>query len=156
MAGRKTKVVKIDDNNRDKGKVFVITEMGALRIEKWAWRAFLALTKSGVEVSPDLQSSGMRGIMTLGLKALATGIAFEDAEPLMDELLDCVKIMPNPADPSVVRELVFDLENPDGDDIQEASTLLKLRAEVFNLHVDFSLAGGKSKQTSAPAITSPA
>jgi len=148
---RKTKIVRITDNNRDKGKAFFITEMGALPTENWALRAFLALAKSGVDIPSDIRAAGMGGLMTMGLSALAAGIQFEDAEPLLRDLLDCVEIMPSDKDSSIKRPLQFDPANPDGDDIQEVSTLLKLRAEVFNLHVDFSLAGAKLKSTSTPA-----
>ncbi len=151
---RNTKVVTIDDKNRDQGKRFFLTEMSALRTEKWAMRAFLALASSGVEVPPDLQKQGMQGLLTIGIQALARGVDFYNAEPLLDELLECVQIMPNAVDPNVKRALVSDPLNPDGDDIQEVSTLLKLRAEVLNLHVDFSMAGVNPKSNSETTTNS--
>lgn len=139
---RKTKIVQITDDNRDKGKVFLLTEMSAMQVEKWAARAFLAVTRAGVEVPPDLMGSGIAGLMTLGIKSLMAGLDFVDVEPLMDEMIGCVRFVPNFAkNPEVVRPLIADPANPDGDDIQEAATLLRLRAEVINLHVDFFSAG---------------
>jgi hypothetical protein len=52
--------------------------------------------------------------------------------------------MPDPSKPQLVRKL-FD------EDIEEVMTLVKLRAEVFKLHVDFSQAGAILKQATAQA-----
>ena len=40
----------VQDEGRDNGKVFVLTEMPASRAESWAMRALLALMANGVEV----------------------------------------------------------------------------------------------------------
>lgn len=130
---RKSAVVTISREGRDKGKTFVITEMSAMRAEKWATRAFLALGRAGVEVPDGLADAGIAGLAVLGLRALAS-LRFEDAEPLLDEMFARVQIMPDPRNPETVRSVMED-------EVEEVSTILKLRAEALDLHMGFSFAG---------------
>ena len=125
----------VADAGRDKDKVFQLTEMPAAQAERWAMRAFQALARSGTDLG-DLALMGMQGLAQAGLRAFAF-LPFHEAEPLLAEMMDCVRIKPDPRNASVVRLLV-------DDDIEEVSTRLKLRAEVLKLHTDFSLAGGPS------------
>jgi hypothetical protein len=136
---RKEAIVTIpaSADNRDAGKIFVITEMSAVKAEKWATRALLALSRSGVELDPQIIKGGLAGIAVAGIRAI-TSIAFYDAEPLLDEMMQCVELMPDPKLPMVKRALV---EN----DIDELGTMLLLRSEVINLHVGFSIAAELSK-----------
>jgi hypothetical protein len=126
---RKEITITIEDSGRDQGKVFLIKEMAASQAEKWAARAFLALAKSGVDIPDDIENAGLAGIAALGVKALS-GMTFAEAEPLLDEMMACVSIIPDPKRPSVTRHLIED-------DIEEIKTRLKLRAEVFKIHFDF-------------------
>lgn len=127
---RKTVTVTIEAEGRDLGKVFLLREMPASQAEKWAARAFLAMARSGIDIPDDLAGAGLAGIATVGLKAIG-GLGFAEAEPLMDEMFACIQIIPDPARPAVVRALVES-------DTEEISTRLRLRKEVFGLHVDFS------------------
>ncbi len=102
---RKTLVVTIVDENRDKGSRYLITEMSASRAERWAIRALMGMAKSGVAVPDDVVSSGMAGLARFGFTAIS-GMAFADAEPLLDEMMGCVQAMPNPSDPSVSRSVL--------------------------------------------------
>jgi hypothetical protein len=120
--------------NRDEGKTFLITEMPARKAEKWATRALNLLAKSGVDLPPDFMRSGMAAMFVIGVKAL-TSIDYEGAEPLLDEMLDCVMLVPDASKPAVTRAIHLDT------DIEEVSTYLKLRDEVFELHTGFSVAG---------------
>lgn len=131
---RKTATVVIDAPGRDHGRCYLLREMPASQAEKWAVRVFLALSRSGVAIPDDVAASGMAGIALLGMQLFA-GIKFEDAEPLLDEMFGCISYIPDPAKPNVVRGLIED-------DIEEVATRLRLRKEVFGLHVDFSQAGG--------------
>lgn len=131
---RKTAVVQITDAGRDSGKVFILKEMPASKTEKWAARAVLALARSGVDIPEDIAASGIAGIARLGVKALA-GMTFPDAESLMDEMFECVSISPDPNHPEVVRAIIED-------DIEEVTTRVRLRAEVFNLHASFFFRDG--------------
>lgn len=130
--GRHIKELVITADGRDKGKVFVLTEMPAARAEKWAGRAWLALARSGVDLPADLQGTGIAGLAILTLKAFA-GVQWFDMEPLLDEMFECVQIKPDTRNPEVVRKLI-------DDDTEEVRTRIQLRREVVELHVGFSLA----------------
>jgi hypothetical protein len=132
--------------DRDMDKTFHITEMPATRAEKWAMRALLAVARSGVELPDDFAGMGMQGIAIIGIRAI-TKIAFEDAEPLLDEMMECVRIKPDPRNPAITRALM------EGD-IEEIATLIQLRQEVINLHVGFFTSGGPSTSTSTPSPAS--
>lgn len=133
--GRKTAIF-IGTDDRDKNKRFIITEMPALKAERWALRALMALANSGVELSSDIRESGFAGLAYLGLDALQK-LKYEDVGVLLDEMLDCVRIAPDPKNPDSTRELV--LNEREGDDIEEVSTLLKMRQKIFELHASFFL-----------------
>lgn len=146
---RKQKVVTIPDDpdNRDRGKAFIITEMPATKAERWAMRALLAVAHSGVDIPVELVNGGMQALAIVGIRAL-TSISFDDAEPLMNEAMTCVKLVPDPiGNPEVHRALI------EGD-VEEVSTLIMLKREVIDLHLGFSSAGGRSKQTSGTPATS--
>lgn len=130
---RKSEIVTITEDNRDRGKAFLITEMPASRAEAWATRALLALAKSGADIPEDALNTGMAGIALAGVRALG-GLSWQDVQPLMDEMFGCVQIIPSPETPSVVRVLL-------DDDIEEVSTRMLLREKVLSLHLGFSVAG---------------
>ena len=129
---RKTITYTVMDEGRDQGKVFVITEMPASQAEAWAMRAVLALMAGGIELPEGWDRLGMAGIAEVGIKALAS-IEWQHAKPLLDEMWSCIKIQPDPAKPHVVRNLI-------DDDVEEVATRVRLRAEVWKLHVGFSKA----------------
>jgi hypothetical protein len=141
---RKTKVVVItgDEDNRDLHKRFLLTEMPASQAEKWAMRAFLALTRSGLEIPANIKEAGFAGLAIMGLQALSQ-ISFQEAEPLMDEMFSCVQVMPDARNPQVVRPL---LES----DIEEVTTRIHLRQEVLQLHVSFFKPGVSQTTGSTP------
>lgn len=128
---RREKTITILDANRDQGKVFHIIEMPAFQAEKWAVRALLAMARSGIELPEGIEHAGLAGLATVSLRAMA-GVSFAEAEPLMDEMLGCVTFQPDPKQPAVRRGLVET-------DIEEITTLVKLRAEALELHLGFSL-----------------
>lgn len=135
---RKEKDIIIHAEGRDKGKVFHITEMAAEQAEWWAVRAMLALGRS----NPDLgqaydEGAGMGALAIAGLKAFMR-VNPDDAKPLLDEMMTCVKIKPDPKRPDFVRPLL-------PEDIDEFMTRVKIRSEVFELHTGFSLPGSRSK-----------
>lgn len=148
---RKTAVIVIDDEGRDKNKIFHLREMPARQAEQWATRAFLALARSGVDMPEGVQEAGFAGLAVMGFKALSQ-LKYEDIAPLMEEMFSCVTIQPDARHPQVIRALVD--FGTDGDDIEEIATRLRLRAEVFNLHAGFSNAG--VPQTSSISDSTPA
>jgi len=126
---RKVKTFTVSADGRDKGKIFVLTEMPATKAEKWALRAFLGLARHGIKIPEGVQRLGMVGLAQYGLTLLGQ-LPYDDAEVLMDEMFQCVKIQPG-SDPNVTRELIED-------DIEEVATRMELRKEIFTLHVDFT------------------
>jgi hypothetical protein len=140
---RKTKIVLIPkvegSENRDAGKTFHITEMPASQAEAWATRAFMSLARSGVQVPPEYSEMGMAGLAMFGLRVLGA-ISFEDAQILSNEMMECVRIIRDPAHPEVLQPLMEE-------DIEEVKTRLLLKAEVFELHTGFSFGDAKSRLT---------
>lgn len=135
---RKTETVTITKDGRDKGKVFIITEMPVLKAERWAIRALLALTHAGVELPEGAAQTGMAGFARAGLEAL-NQLKFEEVQPLLDEMWTCVQIVPDPKNPNFTRKLV--LNENEGDDLEEIETGFTLRERIFRLHTDFFLQG---------------
>ena len=117
------------EDGRDKGKIFYIQEMPAAKAERWAMRALLALMKSGVDIGDGFEKLGMAGMAEVGLRAVA-GLEWSVAEPLLDEMMECVQFIPDKKKLNLRRGLVEE-------DIEEVQTRLKLRMEVWKLHVDF-------------------
>lgn len=122
----------VTTEGRDKGKLFRLTEMPATKGEKWAMRAILALMGERVDIPKGFEKKGMSGMAELGLKMFAS-LKWESAEPLLDEMMECVQFVPDPSKPQIVRKLF-------PEDIEDISTLVILRKEVLNLHVGFSQA----------------
>lgn len=144
---RKTKMITIprSEDNRDSGKTFLITEMSAAQSEKWALRALGAIANSGMEIPPDVMRLGMGTLVAVGFKGMLT-MQFDDAEPLLDEMMQCVVIVPDPKNPAIVRPV-------DDEDIEDITTRLMLRSEVFELHTGFSPAAFLSKLGTAATQT---
>lgn len=128
------------DGGRDNGKKFVITEMAAIPAAKWAFRAFLAISRSGTSaikeaLNFDFEDADWQSKATLcEIASLGIGIFgamnFAESEPLIDDLFNCIKIMPDPKVPLVTRHLIED-------DIEDPTTYLRLQKDAFMLHIDF-------------------
>lgn len=138
-----TYTVPVEDANRDSGKRFRITEMPSSQGEAWAMRVLMAMRLADVQLPPELEQRGLMGLAEYALKAFTT-IQWEDAQPLLAELMTCVQFLPKQGDDSVVRNLVED-------DIEEVKTRFKIRKEVISLHVDFS--GAAERLTSLLAAS---
>lgn len=129
---RKTKGVTCPLPGRDEGKVYFITEMSASKSEAWALRALLALVKGGAQIPDGVAGAGLAGVAQMGPDAFMS-LDYETIRPLLDEMMACVKIQPNPADEASRRPIM-----EEQDDIEEAATRVWLRLEVYELHVGFS------------------
>lgn len=143
---RKIMNYTVNDKNRDFGKVFVLTEMPSSKSESWAMRALFALMASGVDVPEGVENMGMAALAELGLKALS-GLKWEAAEPLLEEMWDCIQIMPDPAKPHIVRKVFHE-------DIEELMTRVKLRGQVWKLHTGFLKDADPLTSEAAPAASS--
>lgn len=137
---RKKLPVAITADGRDNGKTFMLTELPARQAEKWAMRALFVLAKY-MDIPEHIMNSGMAGLAQLSPKMFLSA-TFAEVEPLMDEMLSCVRIIRDARRPDMEFELT-------GDDIEEVPTLLFLRSKVWELHTGFSLAGTLSKWISA-------
>ncbi len=142
---RKTQTYTVTEAGRDQGKLFKLTELDAWDAEQWAMRAFFALMNAGIDVPENVSSLGLAGMAGLGLSALGK-VPYEAAKPLLDEMLRCIEIIPDPSKPNVVRALIKS-------DIEEVQTMLVLRKAVFDLHIDFLRLGAPSTSGRAPAST---
>ena len=145
MARKKLDIV-IDAEGRDQGKMFRLTEMPAMRAEKWAAKAILALLKGGAEIPQEAAAAGIAGLASYGIGAFAR-VSFAEAEPLMDEMMQCVRLVPDPAKPMVEVGLYEDA-------VEEVATLVRLREEVLSLHLGFSLADRLSELRGSATTTS--
>ncbi len=121
------------ETNRDHGKVFHLTEMPAAHAERWAGRALRALARSGVPLPDDIEQAGMAELASVGFRALA-GVDDATFDSLMEEIMGCVSVK----EPKLIRDLTED-------DIEEVSTRLTLRLEVFQLITGFSLAAVRQR-----------
>lgn len=135
---RKTAFHTVVSEGRDKGKMYLITEMPVAQIEAWAMRVLLALMASNIQIPDGFADLGTAALAELGLKSL-TGLKWETAAPLLNEMLSCVQIVPDPRKTHVARPL---LESQD--DIEEITTLLEIRMEVWKLHTGFLKAAAPS------------
>lgn len=131
---------------RDKGKIFKLTEMDCAKAEELALRVTFLLERSGIELPPEVQGTGVLAVAAAGYKAFFQHCSYEDVKPILDEMWKCVQIVP----PNGNRELA---REPMPSDIEEVSTRLMLRKEVFKLHVDFSTGDEDSTSTSSQGTT---
>lgn len=154
--GRKTANYTVADEGRDKGKLFIITEMSASQAEAWALRVLLALINAEVDIPEGFDNLGMAALAQLGLKCI-TGLKWEVAQPLLDEMMTCVQYVPDPKKIQTVRAIMTD------SDIEEVLTRFRLRVEVWQLHMGFlqavlpSLNGSAAKpaKSASHTVTSP-
>jgi len=138
---RKQITLTIGAEGRDKGKVFILTELSAYEAEEWAGRALFSLMNAGVEIPDNIAEAGLAGVAAMGMKVIAK-LPFDSAKPLLDKMMDCVQLMPSP---NVTRELM-------SGDIEEVATMLTLRKKVLGLHLDFFAAATPSTSGSKSAV----
>ena len=149
---RKITQYSVTEEGRDKGKLFLITEMSARQAEAWAARILLALMASNVNLPENFADLGMAALAELGLRALS-GLKWDVAEPLLEEMMACVQIVPDPKKTNVHRPLIEE-------DIEEIVTRLKLKVEVWQLHVGFLQSvipsmGGAARAAAKPQQATP-
>lgn len=143
--GRKDLRVTITAGGRDRGKVFVLQEMPADQAERWFYRFVLALANAGAKVPEELLFAGaagfaemlptLRNSLVVGMRALQ-GLDYKSVEPLLDEMVSFIKYQP-PGNPAPPMQDLFPAANCQ---IEEVATWVKLRFELIQLHVGFSLA----------------
>lgn len=137
---RKQEVVKVVLQNRDAGKHFLITEWSAEKAEAWAVRALIAYNRGGGDVPAAAIDGGMEAIFWLGVNTFLRGqMKSEEVIPILNELLDCVKIIRDPKARGLDGSIIATDILPGSDDVEEVQTRLWLRSEVLRVHTNFSL-----------------
>lgn len=129
---RRTTTITIEEEGRDKGKVFVLTEMPATAAEAWATQALYLLTQAGVVVDAEAQAAGGMAALAAtgsGVESIAQIRALQD--PSLDAWWDCVRYLhaPNLPPQPINRGAACQIE--------EMKTISFLRVEVLKLHTDF-------------------
>lgn len=146
---RRTNTITIegDENNRDRGKVFIITEMAAIPGERWAFRLAQLLAEHGVNI-PVGEEEGAPG---MGAVAEATSqLSGEDLmkfatvlhDPTLEDWWACVKYQHATGHPLQA------IEQGERCQIEEMSTIARLREEVMHLHLGFFKSGRPSTSAS--------
>src|ERR1700744_4535170 len=124
---RQEKQVTITEDNRDRGKRFLLVEMSAYDTEWFYARALMALGTSGISVPQEIADMGAIGIALIAYQVFL-GASPAAIQPLKDEMMQrCVRYAPTDEiamgwDPSV---------------IEEVSTLKRLRETILEMHTGF-------------------
>lgn len=134
------------EDSDDKGKNYLITKMKAAPLEDWAMRLILALLRSGIEIPPDIVSSGFAGLVRYGLSGALSQIRIEELRELASDMMDCVTFLPDLNDRSFSRPLV-------DSDIEEVSTRYELRMKWAVLHTGFSTPDAPSTLKASGGMT---
>lgn len=119
------------DSGRDKGNAYVITEKSALEAEKFFVKLLLSVGKNA-NLSEVLANQGSLTALSNkeAILELLLSLDFDVAQELMDEMLTCVEFKYFLKGMPKTRPLIKE-------DIQDLSTLMKIREEVINLHINF-------------------
>jgi hypothetical protein len=145
---RKTKIVEVPEfpkcDNRDQGKLFLITEWNAVDADRWIQRVAYAILNTGGSLPMDLRGAGWEGIAIMGINAVFRGNIDPDIMiPLCEQLLECVQIIPDKKFPEKsARPAVAP------NDIEEVLTRYWLRDQVVSVHTNFSMADALSRLAS--------
>lgn len=131
---RKTQSLTITAEGRDKGKTFILTEMPADQGERWANRAFFALTNTGAAVPEEaLTAGGWAALAAVGIQALGM-LSHEKVQPLLDELWPaCVRYH------HATNVPLQEIQTGPNSQIEEIGTRYRIYAEIWKLHTGFSL-----------------
>lgn len=126
---RLTKTVRISDDNRDKGKVFILTELSSFDAEKWVWKLIPVLSVAGFDVNDDTLKGGFGAIAAMGAAAMLR-MPYEFTQSLLDAMLPCIQYQHDPN--HAAQPIMLDAKCQ----IEEISTWFQLRKAVLDLHVD--------------------
>jgi len=141
---RKELRVKITDKGRDEGKTFVLREMPSDQAERWFVRLVLALANAGAKMPEEILFGGaagfaemlptLRNSLVVAIRAIQ-GLDHRDVQELFNEMTPFITWQP-PGLPAPPEQEIFPGVNCQ---IDEVATWLKLRFELIQLHVGFSL-----------------
>lgn len=140
---RKTITMTIKD--RDKDLAFQLTEMPALKAERWKIRAIMLLLSSDIDMPQGASiEEGINQFMAGGAEKLFKALSKVDVDKainLFDEMLySCVQLSAQGVN-TQLNEAIID------SNVEDSSTLTKLRFECLKLHFDFLGVGGNLTPT---------
>ncbi|MFT8892491.1 MAG: hypothetical protein ABF888_11695 [Acetobacter papayae] len=113
----------------DHNKRFVITRMSAFEADRWGRHCLQAALGCGADLTGITPEDGLAGLAAAGL-GLFGAMEPERMDSLLERLMRCVSVQPDPANPTLRRPL-------HESDIEEIPTVGWLQKEAFALHVDF-------------------
>ncbi|EPR5766860.1 hypothetical protein ACU7BI_004638 [Escherichia coli] len=126
----------VEDDNRDNGKEFIITEMSAWDADELAQDLFRSMGKSGFSGIPaDVIAMGCAGLATLGLNVLSAASP-EVARKLRDRLMSTVQIV-------ITHEGSRQVRTVKPVDFEEVSTIRQVMDKVFKVNFDFLTIAGE-------------
>ncbi|HEI6738486.1 TPA: hypothetical protein SJ142_003014 [Yersinia enterocolitica] len=120
----------VEDEGRDKGKEFIITEMSAWDAEELSEEIYRAMGHGEFNSLPaDVVSMGVAGLATVGVSVLAAAPA-SVSRPISDRILSTVEIVITNEGKDITRSI-----KPI--DFEEISTIRTLKDKVFELNFGF-------------------
>lgn len=120
----------VEDEGRDNGKEFIITEMSAWDAEELSEEIYRAMGHGEFNSLPaDVVSMGVAGLATVGISVLAAAPA-SVSRPISDRILSTVEIVITNEGKDITRHI-----KPL--DFEEISTIRKLKDKVFELNFGF-------------------
>ncbi|UXD30506.1 hypothetical protein FORC066_3299 [Yersinia enterocolitica] len=120
----------MEDEGRDKGKEFIITEMSAWDAEELSEEIYRAMGHGEFNSLPaDVVSMGVAGLATVGVSVLAAAPA-SVSRPISDRILSTVEIVITNEGKDITRSI-----KPI--DFEEISTIRTLKDKVFELNFGF-------------------
>lgn len=127
----------VEEEGRDKGKEFLITEMSAWDADTLAQDIFRAMGDSGFsEIPADVIAMGCAGLATVGLSVISASSP-DVARQLRDRLMSTVDIVITNEGTRQQRKVKGEL------DFEEVSTIRKLLDKVFQVNFDFLTIAGE-------------
>lgn len=127
---RKQITYTVEDEGRDKGKEFIITEMSAWDAEELSEEIYRAMGLGEFNSLPaDVVAMGVAGLATAGVSVLAAAPA-SVSRPISDRILSTVEIVITNEGKDITRSI-----KPI--DFEEISTIRTLKDKVFELNFGF-------------------
>lgn len=127
----------VEEEGRDKGKEFLITEMSAWDADSLAQDIFRAMGDSNYSSIPaDVIAMGCAGLATVGLSVISASSP-EVASQLRDRLMSTVDIIITSEGRRQQRKVNGSL------DFEEVSTIRSLLDKVFQVNFDFLTIAGE-------------
>ena len=127
----------VEEEGRDKGKEFLITEMSAWDADSLAQDIFRAMGDSNYSsIPPDVIAMGCAGLATVGLSVISASSP-DVARQLRDRLMSTVDIIITNDGKRQQRKVNGAL------DFEEVSTIRSLLDKVFQVNFDFLTIAGE-------------